>query len=241
LCSGSGCRSRPLRRVAQALRGGGVGGLVDQPKPGRPAQIDEVAVVPATLEPPPQRLGVTHWSSRLLAAELGISHVWVGKIWRRWGLQPWRSETFRFPLTGLGGVLRFLKQVAKAYPAKLHVVLDNYGSHKHPTVRARLEHHRWDHSALHPPRDPGSTWSRSSSASSPAKPSAAAASPVSKTSSPRSVASSTAGTTAATLHLDQNRRRHPRPRHTTSKGHYIRDSRHDELARGWCERTRYCV
>ena len=39
---------------------------------------------------------MTHWSTRLLAAELGISHVWVGKIWRRWGLQPWRAETFKF-------------------------------------------------------------------------------------------------------------------------------------------------
>ncbi|MFL6150011.1 MAG: IS630 family transposase [Pseudonocardiaceae bacterium] len=203
----------------------GVGGLTDRPKPGRPAQIDDVAVVSATLEPPPQRLGVTHWSSRLLAAELGISHVWVGKIWRRWGLQPWRSETFKFStdpeleakvrdVVGLylnppenavvlsvdeksqvqaldrtapmlpmrpgipekqthdylrhgtttlfaalevatGRVtdacyprhrhqefLRFLKQVAKAYPRqKLHIVLDNYGTHKHPTVRAWLEHH----------------------------------------------------------------------------------------------------
>jgi transposase len=64
----------------------GIGGLVDRPKPGRPAQVDEVAVVSATLEPPPERLGVTHWSSRLLAAQLGISHVWVGKIWKRWGL-----------------------------------------------------------------------------------------------------------------------------------------------------------
>jgi transposase len=74
----------------------GIGGLGDRLKPGRPAQVDEVAVVSATLEPPPERLGVTHWSSRLLAAQLGISHVWVGKIWRRWGLQPWRSETFKF-------------------------------------------------------------------------------------------------------------------------------------------------
>jgi hypothetical protein len=22
--------------------------------------------------------------------------VWIGKIWRRWGLQPWRAETFKF-------------------------------------------------------------------------------------------------------------------------------------------------
>ena len=74
----------------------GVGGLIDRPKPGRRPVIDEVAVVLATLEPPPSRLGVTHWSSRLLGAELGISHVWVGRIWRRWGLQPWRAETFKF-------------------------------------------------------------------------------------------------------------------------------------------------
>jgi hypothetical protein len=39
---------------------------------------------------------VTHWSSRLLADELGISNGWVAKIWRRWGLQPWRRETFKF-------------------------------------------------------------------------------------------------------------------------------------------------
>jgi transposase len=74
----------------------GIGGLGDRPKPGRPAQVDEVAVVLATLEPPPERLGVTHWSSRLLAGQLGISNVWVARIWRKWGLQPWRRETFKF-------------------------------------------------------------------------------------------------------------------------------------------------
>ena len=75
----------------------GIAGLEDRPKPGRPAQIDELSVVLATLEPPPQMLGVTHWSSRLLADHLGgISNVWVAKIWRKWGLQPWRRETFKF-------------------------------------------------------------------------------------------------------------------------------------------------
>ena len=74
----------------------GLAGLDDRPKPGRPRTVDEVAVVLATLEPPPRRLGVTHWSSRLLAEQLGISNVWVAEIWRRWGLQPWRRETFKF-------------------------------------------------------------------------------------------------------------------------------------------------
>jgi transposase len=74
----------------------GLAGLDDRPKPGRPRTVDDVEVVLATLEPPPRRLGVTHWSSRLLADQLGISHVWVSKIWRKWGLQPWRTETFKF-------------------------------------------------------------------------------------------------------------------------------------------------
>ncbi len=74
----------------------GIGGLQDRPKPGRPPQVDEVAVVLATLEQPPEKLGVTHWSSRLLAGQLGISNVWVARIWRKWGLQPWRCETFKF-------------------------------------------------------------------------------------------------------------------------------------------------
>jgi transposase len=201
---------------------GGVAGLQDRPKPGRPAQVDEVAVVLATLEPPPERLGVTHWSSRLLAGQLGISNVWVARIWRKWGLQPWRRETFKFstdpqleakvrdvvglylnppekavvlsvdeksqiqaldrtaPILPLrpglpekathdyvrhgtttlfaalevatGKVtdacyprhrhtefLRFLKQVAKAYPrVELHIVADNYATHKHPAVQAWL-------------------------------------------------------------------------------------------------------
>jgi transposase len=35
--------------------------------------------------------------------------------------------------------LKFLKQVAKAYPrVKLHVVCDNYATHKHPAVKAWL-------------------------------------------------------------------------------------------------------
>jgi hypothetical protein len=74
----------------------GIGGLGDRPKPGRPRWTDDVAVVLATLEPPPERLGVTHWSSRLLAAELGLSNVKVARVWREYGRQPWRAGTFKF-------------------------------------------------------------------------------------------------------------------------------------------------
>ena len=74
----------------------GIGGLEDRPKPGKPRTTDDVAIVLATLEPPPERLGVTHWSSRLLAAELGLSNVKIADVWREWGLQPWRAESFKF-------------------------------------------------------------------------------------------------------------------------------------------------
>jgi transposase len=201
----------------------GVGGLDDRPKPGRPSDTDEIAVVLATLEAPPERLGVTHWSSRLLGKQLGLSNVTVAKVWKKWGLQPWRTETFKFstdpaleakvrdvvglylnppdkavvlsvdeksqvqaldrtaPILALrpgipekrthdyrrhgtttlfaalevatGKVtdacyprhrhqefLAFLKLVAKAYPrVQLHVVVDNYATHKHPDVLAWLE------------------------------------------------------------------------------------------------------
>src|SRR6266852_1680604 len=201
----------------------GVGGLEDRPKPGKPRTTDDVAVVLATLEPPPARLGVTHWSSRLLAAELGLSNVKVARVWREYGLQPWRSQSFKFStdpqleakvrdVAGLylnppdkavvlcvdekpqaqaleraapvlplrpgipekrshdyirhgtttllaaleiatGKVtdacyprhrheefLRFLKHVAKTYPRRrLHIVVDNYATHKHPAVTSWLE------------------------------------------------------------------------------------------------------
>ena len=204
---------------------GGIRALEDQPRSGRPPKIDEIDVVVATLADdgrPPAQLGVTHWSARLLAAELKISFATVARIWRKWNLQPWRTTTFKFStdpdldakirdVVGLymnppenavvvcideksqiqaldrtapmlpmrpglpasathdyrrngtttlfaalevatGRVeqlclprhrhqefLRFLKQVAKAYPrVKLHVVCDNYATHKHPAVKAWL-------------------------------------------------------------------------------------------------------
>jgi DNA invertase Pin-like site-specific DNA recombinase len=75
---------------------GGFAALYDADRSGRPPVHDDVAVVVATLEPPPQSLGVTHWSSRLLGDHLGISFATVARIWRKWKLQPWRIETFKF-------------------------------------------------------------------------------------------------------------------------------------------------
>jgi hypothetical protein len=47
--------------------------------------------------------------------------------------------------------LDFLKLVAKTYPrVKLHVVADNYATHKHPAVQAVAGQAPSDHHALHP-------------------------------------------------------------------------------------------
>ena len=71
-------------------------GLVDEPRPGRPrtvtdAQVEEVIV--RTLESTPKN--ATHWSTRSMAAEVGLSQTAVSRIWRAFGLQPHRQETWK--------------------------------------------------------------------------------------------------------------------------------------------------
>jgi transposase len=203
----------------------GLDGLHDAPRPGRPKTIDDSDIIAATLEPPPARLGVTHWSTRLLATVLGIGDRTVARAWRRYGVQPWRRETFKFstdpqleakvrdvvglyldppekaivlcvdeksqiqaldrtapilPLRpglperathdyvrhgtttlfaalevatgkvtdacydrhGKAEFLDFLKKVARAYPRRqLHIVVDNYHTHKHADIQAWLAKH----------------------------------------------------------------------------------------------------
>src|SRR5215211_1119984 len=71
-------------------------GLTDEPRPGRPRKIgdDQVEdVIVNTLESTPKN--ATHWSTRSMAAEVGLSREAVGRIWRAFGLQPHRSETWK--------------------------------------------------------------------------------------------------------------------------------------------------
>ena len=81
------------RERYQAL---GIAGLKDRDRPGRPRELDHRAIVAETLKPPPKRLGVTHWSSRLLADRLKISNTSVARAWRSYGVKPWKAESFRF-------------------------------------------------------------------------------------------------------------------------------------------------
>ena len=71
-------------------------GLIDEPRPGAPRSIgdDKVeAVIVRTLESKPN--DATHWSTRDLAKESGISPSSVGRIWRAFGLKPWATDTFK--------------------------------------------------------------------------------------------------------------------------------------------------
>jgi transposase len=201
----------------------GIAGLNDESRSGRPKTIDDAAILAATLEPPPATLAVTHWSSRLLAKQLGIGDATVARAWRKYGIKPWRRETFKFstdpdldakvhdvvglyldpptnavvlcvdeksqiqalnrtqpilPLRpglpekathdyqrngtttlfaalevatgkvtdqcydrhGKAEFLDFLKRVARNYPRReLHIVLDNYHTHKHREITAWLD------------------------------------------------------------------------------------------------------
>ena len=74
----------------------GIAGLANAPKPGRPRELDHRAIVAETLKPPPKKLGVTHWSTRLLADRLKISNTSVARAWRSYGVKPWKAESFRF-------------------------------------------------------------------------------------------------------------------------------------------------
>jgi transposase len=71
-------------------------GLRDEWKPGTTRRImdeDVERVIVKTLESIP--CGATHWSNRSMAKEVGISRETVGRIWRAFGLQPHRVETFK--------------------------------------------------------------------------------------------------------------------------------------------------
>ena len=71
-------------------------GLLDEPRPGTPRRIgdDEIAeTIRLTLETTPA--GSTHWSLRSMAAAVGYAPSTIHRIWRAFGLQPHRSETFK--------------------------------------------------------------------------------------------------------------------------------------------------
>jgi transposase len=84
------CKGRERFRVNR------MEGLLDEPRAGAPrsitdAQVEEV--VTRTLEFMPENS--THWSTQLMAQKTGLSQTAIMRIWRAFGLQPYRLENFK--------------------------------------------------------------------------------------------------------------------------------------------------
>jgi len=81
----------------ERFRKQGLDGLLDEPRVGAPRTITDrqiEQVVTKTLESMPANS--THWSTRLMAAETGLSQNAIVRIWHAFGLQPHRVENFKF-------------------------------------------------------------------------------------------------------------------------------------------------
>jgi len=71
-------------------------GLLDEPRPGAPRKHGDAKIerlIAMTLNERPAE--ATHWSTRLMARKLKLSQSTVSRVWRAFGLQPHRSETFK--------------------------------------------------------------------------------------------------------------------------------------------------
>src|SRR6202521_5380778 len=79
------------------FRQAGLDGLLDEPRVGAPRKITDrqiEKVVTKTLESMPAN--GTHWSTRLMAEETGLTQNAIVRIWHAFGLQPHRVEDFKF-------------------------------------------------------------------------------------------------------------------------------------------------
>lgn len=101
----------------------GLSGLLDEPRSGAPRTVadDQVeAIVVKTLEETPA--DATHWSTRSMAEATGMSRQTVHRIWRAFGLQPHRTDTFKLSTD----------------PQLVEKVRDIVGLYLHPPDRAMV-------------------------------------------------------------------------------------------------------
>jgi transposase len=96
IARGLGISGATVGKWRERFRLEGLEGLSDEPRPGAPRKITDVKVeeaVTRTLESLPE--AATHWSTRSLAQEVGLSQSAIVRIWHSFGLQPHRSEKFK--------------------------------------------------------------------------------------------------------------------------------------------------
>lgn len=82
----------------------GIDGLTDRVSTGRPPEVSaqvRATILALTRQSPPEKTGLSHWSSREMAGylkrEIGISvsHNFVAALWREYDFQPHRQGTFK--------------------------------------------------------------------------------------------------------------------------------------------------
>src|ERR1700726_1456666 len=96
IAQGLGITGATVGKWRERFRLQGMEGLSDEPRPGTPRRITDAqveAAVTRTLESVPA--AATHWSTRSLAQQVGLTQSAVVRIWHSFGLQPHRSETFK--------------------------------------------------------------------------------------------------------------------------------------------------
>jgi transposase len=93
----TGVSREMVRKWRVRFMDGGVKGLADAPRPGAPRTITdeqvEVAVTRVLTEK--GRGQDTHWTTRSMAGETGLSQSSVSRIWRAFGLKPHVVETWK--------------------------------------------------------------------------------------------------------------------------------------------------
>jgi transposase len=96
IASRLGCHATTVGKWRRRFAERGLDGLQDEPRPGKPRTIgddDVERVIRKTLEETPR--DATHWSTRSLAAQVGMSQSAVSRIWRAFALKPHQLESFK--------------------------------------------------------------------------------------------------------------------------------------------------
>jgi transposase len=96
ICVEVGATANTVGKWRRRFAEQGLDGLLDEPRPGTPRKIgdEEIAeTIRLTLEATPA--GATHWSLRSMAKAVGYAPSTIHRIWRAFGLQPHRTETFK--------------------------------------------------------------------------------------------------------------------------------------------------
>ena len=91
-----GCSEATVSKWRRRFAERRLDGLADDPRPGPPRKITDAVVeevLVRTLESAP--VGATHWSTRSMAAAVGVSQTAVSQIWRAFGLKPHLVESFK--------------------------------------------------------------------------------------------------------------------------------------------------